>query len=320
MQGRGPLSDFSFLGLPDHYIDKFRLFDPIGGEHLNVFMAGLITAHRVVAVSHGYAWECQTREGGWGLDGVMRSYNWKLRGIVNGIDDREWSPELDVHLKGDGYTNYSIDTLATGKSTCKAALQKELGLPVRSDVPILGFIGRLDDQKGVDIIANAMHWIQEQDLQLVLLGTGRPDLENMLRTFESENRDKIRGWVGFSVRMAHRITAGCDILLMPSRFEPCGLNQLYAMRYGTIPVVHAVGGLRDTVQSFDPYANTGTGWTFEKAEPGAMIHAIGNALWTYREFKDSWSAMQKRAMSQDLSWDNAAIQYEEVMLAAKYQW
>jgi starch synthase len=250
----------------------------------------------------------------------MRSYNWKLRGIVNGIDDKEWSPELDVHLKTDGYTNYSMNTLGTGKSACKAALQKELGLPVRSDVPMLGFIGRLDDQKGVDIIADAMYWIREQDVQLILLGTGRPDLENMLRKFEGENRDKIRGWVGFSVKMAHRITAGCDILLMPSRFEPCGLNQLYAMRYGTIPIVHAVGGLRDTVQSFDPYANTGTGWTFEKAEPGAMIHAIGNALWTYREFKDSWSTMQRRAMSQDLSWDNAATQYEEVLLAAKYQW
>lgn len=319
-QGRGPVSDFGLLGLPDHYIDKFRLYDPIGGEHMNIFMAGLITAHRIVAVSHGYAWECQTQDGGWGLDGVIREYNWKLRGIVNGIDDTEWSPELDAHLKSDGYTNYSMDTLETGKAACKAALQKELGLPDRSDVPMVGFIGRLDHQKGVDIIADAMHWMMDQELQLLMLGSGRADLENMLRSFEGRYRDKVRGWVGFSVKTAHRITAGCDILLMPSRFEPCGLNQLYAMRYGTVPVVHAVGGLRDTVQTFDPYNNKGTGWTFHKADAPSMIHALGNAMWTYRDFKDSWRRMQERGMSQDLSWDNAAKQYEEVLLAAKYQW
>lgn len=319
-QGRGPLSDYSFLGLPDHYSNKFRLYDPVGGEHLNIFMAGLITAHRIVAVSHGYAWECQTQMGGWGLDGVVRDHNWKLRGIVNGIDDKEWSPELDFHLKTDGYTNYSLETLESGKSSCKAALQKELGLPVRSDVPLLGFIGRLDNQKGVDIIADAMPWLMEQDLQLVLLGSGRADLENMLRSFEGQHHSKVRGWVGFSVKTAHRITAGCDILLMPSRFEPCGLNQLYAMRYGTVPVVHAVGGLKDTVQAFDPYSNTGTGWTFDKADAAGLIHALGNAMWTFRDFKDSWTSLQKRGMSQDLSWDKAAKQYEEVMIAAKYQW
>ncbi|MCO5557127.1 hypothetical protein L7F22_010683 [Adiantum nelumboides] len=319
-QGRGPLSDFSLLGLPDHYIDKFRLYDPVGGEHCNVFKAGLITAHRVVAVSHGYAWECQTQLGGWGLDGVVRDHNWKLRGIVNGIDDKEWNPELDVHLKSDGYVNYSLKNLESGKASCKAALQRELGLPVRNDVPLLGFIGRLDHQKGVDLIADAMHWMMEQDLQLVMLGTGRADLENMLRSFESQHHDKVRGWVGFSVKTAHRITAGCDILLMPSRFEPCGLNQLYGMRYGTIPVVHAVGGLRDTVQAFDPYSNTGTGWTFDKADPAGLIHALGNAMWTFRDFKESWKGIQERGMTQDLSWDQAAKQYEEVMVAAKYQW
>lgn len=319
-QGRGPLSDYSFLGLPDHYLDKFRLHDPIGGEHFNILMAGLITAHRIVAVSHGYAWECQTQLGGWGLDGVVRDHNWKLRGIVNGIDDKEWSPELDVHLKSDGYINYSLETLESGKSLCKAALQKELGLPIRSDVPLLGFIGRLDNQKGVDIIADAMPWMMEQDLQLILLGSGRADLENMLRSFEGQHHSKVRGWVGFSVKTAHRITAGCDILLMPSRFEPCGLNQLYAMRYGTVPVVHAVGGLKDTVKAFDPYSNTGTGWTFNKADAAGLIHALGNAMWTFRDFKDSWTSLQKRGMSQDLSWDQAAKQYEEVMVAAKYQW
>lgn len=318
-QGRGPVADYGRLGLPGHYLDKFRLFDPVGGEHMNIFMAGLICAHRLVAVSHGYAWECQTAEGGWGLDGVLRDHAWKLRGVVNGIDTGEWSPEHDVHLRDDGYSNYGSGNLQQ-KLACKAALQRELGLPVRADVPLVGFIGRLDYQKGVDIIESALPWMMDQDMQLVMLGSGRGDLEDMLRGFEHHHRDKCRAWVGFSVRMAHRITAGVDIQLMPSRFEPCGLNQLYAMRYGTVPVVHAVGGLRDTVHQFDPFNNVGLGWTFDAANADALIHALGNAIYTFRDFKDSWRSLQLRGMSQDLSWDNAAQQYEEVLLAAKYTW
>lgn len=162
--------------------------------------------------------------------------------------------------------------------------------------------------------------MMDQDVQLVMLGTGRPDLEQMLRQFECQHNDKIRGWVGFSVKTSHRITAGADILLMPSRFEPCGLNQLYAMTYGTIPVVHAVGGLRDTVQPFDPFNESGLGWTFSRAEANQLIHALGNCLLTYREYKKSWEGIQTRCMTQDLSWDNAAQNYEEVLIAAKYQW
>ncbi|KAM3286550.1 granule-bound starch synthase 2, chloroplastic/amyloplastic [Capsicum chacoense] len=319
-QGRGPLEDFSHVDLPPHYMDPFRLYDPIGGEHFNIFAAGLKTADRIVTVSHGYSWELKTSEGGWGLHEIINENGWKLRGIVNGIDTKDWNPELDVHLQSDGYVNYSLDTLQTGKPQCKAALQKELGLPVRDDVPLIGFIGRLDPQKGVDLIAEAVPWMMGQDVQLVMLGTGRPDLEQMLRQFECQHNDKIRGWVGFSVKTSHRITAGADILLMPSRFEPCGLNQLYAMKYGTIPVVHAVGGLRDTVQPFDPFNETGLGWTFKRAEANQLIHALGNCLLTYRQYKKSWEGLQTRGMTQDLSWDNAAQNYEEVLIAAKYQW
>jgi starch synthase len=319
-QGRGPLTDFGRLGLPEHYINKFRFNNPSGGNHCNVFMAGLITAHRIVTVSHGYAWEVQTREGGWGLDGIIREHNWKLRGVVNGIDHQEWNPEVDVHLQSDGYMNYNSETLDTGKAACKAALQRELGFAERPNVPLLGFIGRLDAQKGIDIIEQAMPWLVSQDIQLVMLGTGRKDYENMLRNFEGSHRDKVRGWVGFSVQTAHRITAGVDILLMPSRFEPCGLNQLYAMRYGTVPVVHAVGGLKDTVQSFNPFNESGLGWTFDTLNADAFIHALGNAMWTYHDFRNSWKGIQQRGMTQDLSWDHAAQQYEEVLLAAKYTW
>ncbi|KDP27156.1 hypothetical protein JCGZ_19855 [Jatropha curcas] len=319
-QGRGPVDDFSYVDLPEHYIDMFKLYDPVGGDHFNIFAAGLKTADRVVTVSHGYAWELKTSEGGWGLHSIINENDWKLRGIVNGIDTKEWNPVLDVHLTSDGYTNYSLETLETGKPQCKAALQKELGLPIRPDVPVIGFIGRLDHQKGVDLIAEAIPWMMDQDVQLVMLGTGRKDLEQMLKQFESHYNDKVRGWVGFSVKTAHRITAGVDILLMPSRFEPCGLNQLYAMMYGTVPVVHAVGGLRDTVQPFDPFNESGFGWTFDSAEGSKLIHALGNCLFTYREYKESWKGLQRRGMMQDLSWDHAAEIYEEVLIAAKYQW
>jgi len=320
MQGRGPLKDFFYADLPGHYMDLFKLYDPMGGEHFNIFAAGLRTADRVVTVSHGYAWELKTSEGGWGLHGIINENDWKLQGIVNGVDTKDWNPQFDVHLKSDGYTNYSLETLQRGKSQCKAALQRELGLPVRDNVPIVAFIGRLDYQKGVDLIAEAMPWIMGQDVQLIMLGTGRKDLEEMLRRFEGQHHDKVRGWVGFSVKMAHRITAGADVLLMPSRFEPCGLNQLYAMMYGTIPVVHAVGGLRDTVRQFDPYSETGWGWVFDRAEAGRLIDALGNCLNTYWNYKNSWEGLQRRGMMQDLSWDNAAQQYEDVLVAAKYQW
>uniref|UniRef100_A0A453R6T1 Starch synthase catalytic domain-containing protein n=1 Tax=Aegilops tauschii subsp. strangulata TaxID=200361 RepID=A0A453R6T1_AEGTS len=320
MQGRGPVDEFPFTELPEHYLEHFRLYDPVGGEHANYFAAGLKMADQVVVVSPGYLWELKTVEGGWGLHDIIRQNDWKTRGIVNGIDNMEWNPEVDAHLKSDGYTNFSLRTLDSGKRQCKEALQRELGLQVRADVPLLGFIGRLDGQKGVEIIADAMPWIVSQDVQLVMLGTGRHDLESMLRHFEREHHDKVRGWVGFSVRLAHRITAGADALLMPSRFEPCGLNQLYAMAYGTVPVVHAVGGLRDTVPPFDPFNHSGLGWTFDRAEAHKLIEALGHCLRTYRDFKESWRALQERGMSQDFSWEHAAKLYEDVLVKAKYQW
>ncbi|GAV58083.1 Glycos_transf_1 domain-containing protein/Glyco_transf_5 domain-containing protein [Cephalotus follicularis] len=319
-QGRGPVDDFRYVDLPENYMDLFRLYDPVGGEHFNIFAAGLRTADRIVTVSHGYAWELKTSEGGWGLHNIINECDWKFTGIVNGIDTKDWNPQYDVHLTSDGYTNYSLEGLQTGKPQCKAALQKELGLPVRPEVPVIGFIGRLDHQKGVDLIAEAVPWMMGQDVQLIMLGTGRPDLEQMLRQFENQHQDKIRGWVGFSVKTAHRMTAGADILLMPSRFEPCGLNQLYAMSYGTVPVAHAVGGLRDTVQPFDPFKESGLGWTFDSADTNKLIHALGNCLYTYREYKNSWEGLQRRGMMQELSWDHAAVHYEEVLVAAKYQW
>ncbi|XP_078444747.1 starch synthase 2 [Wolffia australiana] len=319
-QGRGPMEDIGVVDVAGEYRELLQMHDPVGGEHLNIFAAGLRTADRVVAVSQGYAWELQTSEGGWGLHSLFTDHAWKLRGIVNGVDPAEWNPATDLHLSSDGYANYNADTFREGKAQCKVALQRELGLPERPEVPLVCFIGRLDYQKGVDLIGEAIPWMVSQDMQLVLLGTGRADLEDLLRGFEAHHRDRVRSWVGFSVRMAHRITAGADVLLMPSRFEPCGLNQLYAMAYGTVPVVHAVGGLRDTVQPFNPYGETGLGWTFDQAEPGRLIHALGNCFNTFWNYKQSWEGLQRRGMAQDLSWDHAAQLYEEVIVAAKFQW
>ncbi|KAM0914344.1 hypothetical protein ACQ4PT_011549 [Festuca glaucescens] len=319
-QGRGPVAEFPYTDLPEHYLEHFKLYDPVGGEHANYFAAGVKMADQVVAVSRGYLWELKTVEGGWGLHDIIRQNDSKIHGIVNGIDNEEWNPEVDVHLQSDGYTNYTLRTLDAGKRQCKEALQRELGLEVRGDVPLIGFIGRLDGQKGVEIIADAMPWIVSQDVQLVMLGTGRDDLERMLRHFECQHNDKVRGWVGFSVPLAHRITAGADVLVMPSRFEPCGLNQLYAMAYGTIPVVHAVGGLRDTVSPFDPFGDSGLGWTFDRAEAQKLIEALGHCLNTYRNYGQSWRGLQERGMSQNFSWEHAAKLYEDVLVKAKYQW
>jgi len=319
-QGRGPLTLLGDLGIPEHYKELFRLKDPVGGEGMNIMKAGLSCAHRLVAVSHGYAWEVQTDEGGWGLASWIRDQSWKLRGIVNGIDYEEWNPMKDEYIQSDGYENYDAtkEGIRKGKAACKAALQRELGLPEEPDTPMLGFIGRLDQQKGVDQIFEAQGWLMEQRVQLVMLGTGRHDLEEQMRHIENNNRDRVRAWVGFSVKMAHRINASCDILLMPSRFEPCGLNQLYAMRYGTVPVVHAVGGLRDTVEPYMPFENTGTGWNYEGATKDNLIGATYNAISTYRDFRDSFVGIQLRGMKKNATWDHAAELYEAAIVDAKY--
>jgi starch synthase len=284
------------------------------GRCVNTLKGGLSCADRVVTVSPGYAWEIQTPEGGWGMEGMLRSRSYALNGVLNGIDMKEWDPETDPHLD----QNYSKSNFSRGKQACKAALQKELGLPVRPEVPVFGFIGRLDYQKGADLVLGAAHALLSKDVQLVCLGTGDPHLEAGMRWLESAYPDKARGWVGFNVPMSHKITAGADILLMPSRFEPCGLNQLYAMRYGTVPVAHATGGLRDTVLPFNPWEGSGTGWTFSPCTVEAFISALNNTLETFQHHPDSFRELQARGMARDSSWDKAAQEYEQIFEWAKF--
>ncbi|KAF2291898.1 hypothetical protein GH714_036042 [Hevea brasiliensis] len=318
-QGVEPAVKYKNFGLPPEWYGALEWVFPTWarthaldtGEAVNVLKGAIVTADRILTVSKGYSWEITTVEGGYGLHELLSSRRSVLDGIINGIDVSEWDPSSDEHIAD----HYSVDDLS-GKVQCKIALQKELGLPMRPDCPLIGFIGRLDYQKGIDLIRWAVPDLMEDDVQFVMLGSGDPLYEEWMRATESTYRDKFRGWVGFNVPISHRITAGCDILLMPSRFEPCGLNQLYAMRYGTVPVVHCTGGLRDTVQTFNPYAEEGfgegTGWTFSPLSKESMLAALRLAVKTYRDHKLSWEGIMKRGMERDYTWENAAIQYEEV--------
>ena len=318
-QGVEPIRIYPALGLPAEwggalkwvYPEHMRKHALDTGETVNLLKGAVVTADRVMTVSSNYAHEITTPEGGCGLDAVLCSRASKLDGVVNGIDLQEWNPRSDAHLPA----TYSLADLS-GKAVCKAALQKELGLPVRPDVPLIGFIGRLDWQKGPELIQEAFHSLMQQDVQVVMLGAGRWDLQDFLKWAEAHHRDKFRGWVGFNVGVSHRITAGADILLMPSKFEPCGLNQLYAMRYGTVPVVHATGGLKDTVQHYNHAApagpELGTGFLFWPANGGAMMGALNAATRLYREQPDRWRLLQENGMRRDASWGLVATRYEQI--------
>ncbi|KAL2339609.1 hypothetical protein Fmac_007549 [Flemingia macrophylla] len=316
-QGVEPAITYSNLGLPPEWYGALGWVFPTWarthaldtGEAVNFLKGAIVTADRIVTVSKGYSWEITTGEGGCGLHELLSSRKSILNGITNGIDVTEWDPSCDKYIA----CNYSADDLS-GKAECKISLQKELGLPVRPDCPMIGFIGRLDYQKGIDLIRLAMPELMEADVQFVMLGSGNPVYEDWMRATESAYKDKYRGWVGFNVPISHKITAGCDILLMPSAFEPCGLNQLYAMRYGTIPVVHETGGLRDTVHNFNPYTEAeSTGWTFSPLTKESMLAALRYAIQTYNDHKCSWEGLMRRGMTKDYTWVNAATQYEEVI-------
>ncbi|XP_058095886.1 soluble starch synthase 1, chloroplastic/amyloplastic [Magnolia sinica] len=318
-QGVEPGTTYMNLGLPPEWYGALEWVFPTWarkhaldkGEAVNALKGAVVTADRILTVSQGYSWEITTSEGGYGLHELLASRKSVLNGITNGIDVDEWDPASDKYIP----FHYSVSD-QSGKVKCKTALQKELGLDVRPDCPMIGFIGRLDYQKGIDLIRLALPELMQEDVQFVMLGSGDPEIEEWMRSAEYLYKDKFRGWVGFNVPISHRITAGCDILLMPSRFEPCGLNQLYAMRYGTVPVVHCTGGLRDTVENFSPYADDGrgqgTGWTFSPLTMESMLVALQVAIQTYREHKSSWEGLMKRGMTREYTWDKAAVQYEQV--------
>jgi starch synthase len=272
---------------------------------MNLLKAGIVTADQLVAVSPTYAKEIQ-QDLGFGLEGLLKWRADSLTGILNGIGP-EWNPETDIHLS----KNYSADDLS-GKSLCKAALQKELGIAVRLELPLLGVVARLDHQKGIDMISGIVPELVRQGAQVVLLGSGSDALAKKFREYRERWPYQIGVHIGFSEALAHQIEAGADIFLMPSRFEPCGLNQMYSLKYGTIPIVHATGGLADTVESFDPWQNTGNGWAFKGLSSDNLLTATNLAMYTWRHHPESWAGLQKRGMRADFSWDKAAKNYEQV--------
>ena len=292
---------------PEHY--NSREFEHFGT--LNLTKAALYHSTALTTVSGNYAREIQTPEYGCGLDGVLAERRAALRGIVNGIDTEEWNPAADRHLAA----RFDAGDLS-GKAACKAALQREAGLPVRADVPILALVTRLAPQKGVDVFARALDRILAWDVQLVVLGSGDPEAERYFTERAGAQRDRFCAWFPFDDARAHRIQAGADFFAMPSRFEPCGLGQLYALRYGTLPIVRATGGLVDTVASYDEAHGGGTGFVFHDLNAGSLADTIGWAISTWYERPGHIEAMRRRAMREDHSWDRAASEYVDLYLTA----
>ena len=290
------------LGLP---WEVFRFDAMEFHDRLNLMKAGLVFADALTTVSPRYAAEIATPEGGEGLDPLLRHRRVDLHGILNGIDVRAWDPATDPALPA----HFDLHRLA-GKRACKEALQREVGLPVRADVPVVAVVSRLVEQKGIDLVLAALPELLRRELQLVVLGTGRHDWEGALARAAREHPHRLAVRLGFDEPLAHRIEAGADVFLMPSRYEPCGLNQLYSLRYGTVPVVREVGGLADTVEDFDGWRR-GTGFRFRDQEPKAMLVALWRALELRRD-RRAWHAMVRRGMAQDFSWGRSAARYEEL--------
>jgi starch synthase len=272
---------------------------------LNLTKGALYHSTLLGTVSPTYAREIQTGAFGCGLDGVLAERHDDLVGILNGIDTDEWNPATDPHLPA------RFDKRSLGsKAVCKAALQREAGLPVRPEVPLFAFIGRLTSQKGIDVLAHALDRILAWDGQWVLLGTGDPDAEQFFAATARMRPDRFCAWLRFDEARAHRVEAGADFFLMPSRFEPCGLNQMYSLRYGTLPIVRATGGLADTVTNYDEASGGGTGFVFQDLMPDAVANTVGWAISTWYERRAHITRMQRRGMAQDFSWDRAARAYE----------
>jgi starch synthase len=289
-------------------------YNPGEFEHfgaMNLTKGALYHSTLLSTVSPTYAHEIQTGAYGCGLDGVLAWRRGDLVGILNGIDVDEWNPTADRFLP----TPFDRDHL-DGKAKCKAALQKEAGFAVRDDVPLMGVIGRLTSQKGFDVLAHALDRVLGWDLQIILLGTGDADAERFFAYVDAHRGDRFRAWLRFDNGRAHRIEAGADFFIMPSRFEPCGLNQMYSLRYGTLPVVRATGGLVDTVANYDEATGGGTGFMFYDLHPESLANTIGWAVSTWFDRPEHIRAMRRRAMEQDFSWARAALQYNAAYLRA----
>lgn len=304
-QGAFRPAELPLTGL-GHRPDQRRELEAHGG--LNFLKAGLVRADMISTVSPTYAREIQTPEFGRGLDGLLRSRSADLRGIVNGIDPDAWTPATDHRIAA----RYDVSSVVEGKAACKAALQREAGLPVRPGVPLLAQIGRFDPQKGWELLADAADDLLRDDVQLVVLGAGDCRFQERLDRIARQSPDRLHVFSGFHDGQAHRILAGADLLLMPSLYEPCGLGQLYGMAYGAVPVVRETGGLADTVVDAAEGGDSATGFQFREPSSRAFLEAIRRAL-TFRETNPSgWLRMIHAGMRQDWSWDRVTRSYVDL--------
>ncbi|MFN8626489.1 MAG: glycogen synthase GlgA [Candidatus Binatia bacterium] len=270
---------------------------------INYLKGGIVSADAVTTVSPTYAREIQTPEFGCGLEGVLADRRAVLVGILNGADYGEWSPEHDRHIAAP----YSVDDLR-GKAACKADLQAAAGLPMRPEQPLIGIVSRLAAQKGFDLLGESAAELLHRHIQMVVLGSGDASYERQFRDLAHRHRNRLAVRIAFDNALAHKIEAGSDLFLMPSRYEPCGLNQIYSLRYGTIPVVRATGGLADTVTDYDPASGNGTGFAFVEYSGAALSACVDRALHTYGR-PEAWLSLVRNAMQADFSWERSARAY-----------
>jgi starch synthase len=308
------IHNMAFRGLFDkQLVDELGLgwdvFTPDAVEfydQISFLKTGMAFADHITTVSPRYAREIQTPEQGYGLDGFLHARAHKLTGILNGIDSEHWDPGHDTSLP----VRYDADD-PTGKAACKAALQRELGLPVRASVPLIASIARLTDQKGFDLVVQAGEELARSEAQYVFLGTGDARYEQALRELARRHPMRVAARIAHDEEAAHRMLAGADMFLMPSRYEPCGLTQMYALRYGAIPIVRATGGLDDTVVDYDAKTRTGSGFKFDDADAAALGRAVRRAITAYKH-KDAWLDLVVRSMRLEFGWSNSARRYVQL--------
>ncbi len=299
-QGIFPGSDYPMTNLPFSGF-SIRTMEFFG--NMNCLKAGMTGSDHITTVSETYAKEIQTQAAGCGLEGVLAERRDRLTGIVNGIDTEVWNPATDKNIAA----QFSADDLR-GKQVCRQHICARMRINLSAQTPIIGMVTRLVDQKGLDILAAAMPELMKRDMSLVLLGTGTAAYETMSQDWMRSWPGKIGCKIAYDPKLAHRIFAGTDLFLMPSRFEPCGLNQLYGMRYGSIPVVHDVGGLADTVVDVRENVDSGFGYKFRDYTPASVINVIDSVLTDFQN-RERWLAIVRRAMSQDFSWDKSSAAY-----------
>ena len=307
-QGLFPGAQFEKTGLSE------SLFTPAGLEYygsVNLLKGGIVFADYVTTVSPTYAREILTPECGFGLEGVLCNRADQLLGILNGIDIDRWNPETDPYLPA----NYSV-TDRTGKLACKKALQQEFHFPETS-IPLLGVIARLTSQKGLDLVAAIIPQLMAMDLQLVILGTGEPELEATFQGLQARYPHRMGLRLGFDEGLAHRIEGGADVFVMPSRYEPCGLSQLYSLRYGTVPVVRKTGGLADTVVPLTvpaQQAGQATGFHVEEDTASALLSVLSRTVAVYQD-RSMWKKLVEAGMSTDVSWARSANAYDRLFVS-----